>query len=300
MAYAEDAVTADRAPIVCGIDFSPSSDHALQCAASIASRLDRPLHLVTAIEPLLAEAAKVRHNSDAFLQQVQRELEAQGARVSLSAGAIHTHVEAGEPAHVLLQAADGVQAAFVVMGTRGLGRAARFFLGSTAMRVLRSTVKPVLVVPEPERAASKAPEGWPAINRIVCGVDFSDGSIAAARQAVEWSRLLDARLTLVHALQPAAVPVIWEELLKRADAERASETRTSLDELAQSLGGSPEVVVKAGGAVEVLQEVAGDDAAAVLVVGLRGASYHRPGSTALQILSTSPVAVLAVPDNGHR
>jgi nucleotide-binding universal stress UspA family protein len=292
-----DAVRVPSQPIVCGIDFSPSSDHALLWAAAIATRLSRPLQLVTAIEPLLTEAARLQQQSDAFLQQVQRDLEAQGARVSVP-GAITTYVESGEPAPVLLEAAGAADAALIVIGARGLGQAARFFLGSTAMRVLRSADRPVLAVPEPDAAAAPARPSTD-VTHLVCGVDFSDGALAAARAATDWSRLLGARLTLVHVLAPATMPPVWEALLRQADEERTREATARLEELTQTLGGEADIVVKTGTAVDVLEDLAEDHEGTLIVVGLRGAGYHRPGSTALRLLSASSIPVLAIPDDAQ-
>ena len=62
-------MTAASAPIVCGVDFSADSQRALQCAAALATRLGCPVTLVSAIEPLLAEAATLRGAFDAFAEE---------------------------------------------------------------------------------------------------------------------------------------------------------------------------------------------------------------------------------------
>ena len=46
--------SATAAPLVCGIDFSVDSRRALVFAANLAGRLQRPLTVVTVIDPLLA------------------------------------------------------------------------------------------------------------------------------------------------------------------------------------------------------------------------------------------------------
>lgn len=283
-------------PIVCGIDFSPGSDRALRCAVSLAVRTKRPLHLVTAVEPLLTEAATVQNRREAFLGQVERDLRAKAASDTSGIGPIETKVDAGEPAKVITQAAKDADAFLIVVGTRGLGGAGRFFLGSTTMRLLRLTERPVLAVPTPDEDAG-AVGPWPPIARLVCGVDFSEGSIAAARASAALALELGVRLTLVHAALPAAVPVVWESLIRNVDRERVDEATAQLRDLARTLDGAANVDVTArvGPVVDVLADVTGHEPSSILAVGLRGASRHRPGSTALRLLSTAAVPVLAVP-----
>lgn len=284
-------MTSVSGPIVCGVDFSPSSSHALGCAAALASRLGRPLRLVSAVEPLLAEAAKLQRRSGEFIQQVRRDLDEQAAKLGLASESVTTFVEAGEPAPVLIAAAESARASLIVVGTRGIGRTARFFLGSTTTRLLRATDRPVLAVPGLDDAAP--PREWTPFTQIVCGVDFSEGSIAAAEAASDIARALGAQCLFLHAVVPAAIPVIWEQLVVQADDERVAHAEGRLRELIK-VGTDARVLARVGAPVDVIDEAAGDSGV-IIVVGLRGAGYHRPGSTALRILSSAKVPVLAVP-----
>jgi nucleotide-binding universal stress UspA family protein len=283
----------DAGPIVCGIDFSPSSSHALRCAAVLAVRLGRPLRLVSAVEPLLSEAAKLQRRSGEFMQQVRRDLESEGATLALPADAVTTYVEAGEPAPVLMAAAESARASLIVLGTRGIGRAARFFLGSTTTRLLRATDRPVLAVPGIDDDIQ--PPEWAPFTRIVCGVDFSEGSIAAAESAAALAQGLGAELLLVHAVPPPAIPVIWEQLVVQADDERVAHAEGRLREVAGRTGQDARVLARVGTPEGVLTDAAGTSGV-IIVVGLRGAGYHRPGSTAMRILASANVPVLAVPE----
>ena len=55
----------------------------------------------------------------------------------------------GDPLSLVLDEAEQWQADLIVIATSGRSRVARFFLGSTADRVLRGSTCPVLVVPAP-------------------------------------------------------------------------------------------------------------------------------------------------------
>lgn len=56
-------------------------------------------------------------------------------------------VEHQQPAVAILKAAEEIGADMIAIGTRGLGKVARFFIGSVADKVVRGAHVPVLVVP---------------------------------------------------------------------------------------------------------------------------------------------------------
>jgi len=55
--------------------------------------------------------------------------------------------ESENPANVILEQADKKKCDIIVMGTRGIGAIAKVFVGSTALRVIRHSKKPVFVIP---------------------------------------------------------------------------------------------------------------------------------------------------------
>jgi nucleotide-binding universal stress UspA family protein len=55
----------------------------------------------------------------------------------------------GSPAHVLLSLADELNADLIVVGTRGVGAADPYGLGSVATKLTHESRKPVVVVPSP-------------------------------------------------------------------------------------------------------------------------------------------------------
>jgi nucleotide-binding universal stress UspA family protein len=61
---------------------------------------------------------------------------------------IKVHAAAGTPVDVILDEAKDFKADVIVLATSGRGRAKRFFLGSTADKVIRQAECPVMIVPE--------------------------------------------------------------------------------------------------------------------------------------------------------
>jgi nucleotide-binding universal stress UspA family protein len=291
-------VTPDPTPIVCGVDFSPDARRALHCAAVMAERLSCPLRLVSAVEPLLVEAAVLRGAAEAFTAQVRRDLNDLVPALPVAPTEVSVHVEPGEAAPVLLRAAIAANSPFVVVGSRGLGRAARFFLGSTTLRLLRATDRPVLAVPSPEDESTQEWPGahWPATSHVCSGVDFSEGSLAAVEAAARLAERLGATLTLVHAVSEVAVPVGWEEAVRAADRDRLAQAESHLREIARKLAPGAAVSASLGTPADVLAAAVDGHPATLIAVGLRGAGHHRPGSTAMRVLATARVPVLAVPE----
>jgi nucleotide-binding universal stress UspA family protein len=136
--------------ILCPIDFSEHSEHALACAMDLSALTGGRLTLVTVVDELLNAAAHAAGNGDTVRAQTQQELHDLLARVSAggrSAARLEIAVVIGQPAREILKRADADGSDLIVMGTQGLGGARRLVFGSTTARVVRESRIPVLVVP---------------------------------------------------------------------------------------------------------------------------------------------------------
>jgi len=285
-----------RGPVVCGVDLSDASCRALTRASALADTLRRPLTVVSVIDPLIAEAAGTRMGSASFLARVRQDLDV-FIRTTLGprrgGRKVSVRTPTGPVAKELVAAAGAVRAGLIVIGTEGLGRARRFLFGSTTLGVLRRTRWPVLAVPPP---GDSAPPGADRIERILCGIDFSEPSRAAARAGVVFGRVLGAPVTLVHAVGRVTLPSMWDVMVSPTDAERGSQARRTLLALAARLGTPvPAVLVGLGEADEVLGREAASGGEPLIVLGLGGLAGHRPGATAMRIMAETRVPVLIVP-----
>jgi nucleotide-binding universal stress UspA family protein len=282
-------------PIVCGIDFSEPARHAVTLASALASRLGSRLIAVTAIDPLLNEAAETQMGHGRFAADAAGDLErlvrAIPGKAAASAEIVAT---VGNPVEVLLEAAARSGASIVAVGTQGLGRTHRLVFGSTTLRLMRATQLPVLAVPPAAKGAAAADGLW--FERIVCGVDFGEASITAARAAVELGRRLSVPVKLVYAAGRVAVPQAWSIFASSASDKQLHDADARLRKLVVSLGEpAPEFSVEPGEAAEVLDADALSGDPTLVVLGLGGAGGHRPGSTAIRVLAHTRGAVLTVP-----
>jgi nucleotide-binding universal stress UspA family protein len=287
--------TTAAAPLVCGVDFSPESRQAVVYASALAARLRCRLHVVSAVEPLLTEAARLRHDLGPFIEHVARDLRAFASPPALEPDQVSYDAAAGEPAPVLLSAAARTGARLIVVGTRGRGQAARLLLGSTTLRLLRTATVPVLVTDWGAAADMPAGAERAEVSRLICGVDFSAGARAAVDAAARLAAELGAGLTLVHAVSPATVPTGWDGLKRDVERDWVAEAGARLEEVARTLATPATVRVRVGSAADVLAAETADDPRAIVATGLRGQAHHRAGSTALRIVAMTKVPVLAVP-----
>ena len=133
---------------------------------------------------------------------------------------------------------------------------------------------------------------------IVVGADFSDIADGALDYAIALARPLDARITLVHALEvptwgfPEAVPVELREL--EAIAQQA------LDDLAKKRAEASVSIrpwLRSGEPWTVLVDFAKTERADLIVVGShgrRGVGRFLLGSVAERVLRTAECPVLVV------
>jgi len=140
--------------IVVGTDGSATAQEAVGQAAALAAADGARLVVVTAYRPGESPARGVdpdRLPEDlrfVLTDQVQaEELAERGRALAREQGAQRTVVRAlpGEPAEVLLEAADELQADLIVVGSRGLGSHAHVILGSVAASVAHHAPCDVLV-----------------------------------------------------------------------------------------------------------------------------------------------------------
>jgi nucleotide-binding universal stress UspA family protein len=305
--------------ILCPVDFSDASAHVLEQASAIAAWYGANIQVLHVCQPVrqpLAVAAIARVPVPGSCQPEERQqLHEQAAALSRQAvdGGVLSSVavETGAPVDVILDRARNWPADLIVMGTHGAGGFQRLVLGSVTEKVLRKTACPVLTVPPRTVSTSAVP-----FKHLVCAIDFSEPSLAAAQYAVSLALEGDARLTLVHVLEwpweeppsPSleAMPpdVAFSFALYRR--ERAAEAVARLEALIPEQAREwcqPGIRVVHGKPYVQLLRIAAEDQADLLIVGVRGrsgADMHVFGSTANQLVRHARCPVLTVAGDHRR
>lgn len=210
-------------------------------------------------------------------------------RVGLSEDDIEVLI--GPPGPAVVDYLREKDAAMVLLGTRGLGGAARLFLGSVSDHLLRHAPCPVLIGGE---EVSEEPSG-PV---MVC-VDESERSVDAGRMALD---LLAPDLPVaVTIVRPVPDLALGESALAQLQQrEWAAEADRVLTAAATAIG-VPEtelVPLDGGDAAGALAQYAGNNQVRCFVVGSHGrGALGRAllGSVAERLVKLSPTLVCVVP-----
>lgn len=300
--------------ILCPIDFSDISAHALEQAMAVAgwysARLT-VLHVHPAVNRTYAATAT---DESAMQGPAQFELDAARERMAeacapASAAGVPCDivVTAGQPVHAILHHISELPADLVVMGTHGTGGFQHLLLGSVTEKVLRKAACPVLTVPPRAHTATTR------LDRVLCAVDFSDWSVKAAAAAASVAREANATLTLLHVLEwpwheppvpsDEGIPPEQAAVLNEYRRYLEASARSRLEDVANTVaadGPAPTLRTRFGKPHVELMEEARHSGADLIVLGVRGRNavdVSLFGSTTNQIVrrATCPVLTVGTP-----
>jgi nucleotide-binding universal stress UspA family protein len=283
--------------VLCPVDFSELSRRALQHAARLAHWYGADLHALH-VDPAVPTLS-VAPGLDASvalttaLATFVRPLRDTGV-------ALEGHVALGDVATRILDYTRSTRADLVVLGTHGQGGPERIVLGSVAESVLRRSPCPVITT-----RLADAPflrEGAP-FRSIVCPVDFSPASLAALGHALSLAAEGDARLTLVHVLDPDVDMAPGSQAAQCCEGNPGSAAAEAQGRLHATLpprAGDwcrPRAMVAVGRVHEQALRVADESSADLIVLGLHGRpalDVMRFGSNTGRIVRTAKCPVLTV------
>jgi nucleotide-binding universal stress UspA family protein len=296
--------------ILCPIDFSDPSAHALEQATRLArwygARL-AVLHVRPTVTPHpdMPPGGPMAPWLVAELEDLRQRVAAACGEATAAGVEVEPLATAGEPVHKILRCAGTLPADLIVMGTHGLSGFQHLVLGSVTEKVLRKAPCPVLTVPP------RAPAATPRFTHIVCAVDFSDCSLKAATFAASLAKESGAALSLLHVIEwpwhEAAIPempgVPATQAQAIADYRRYLESgaKERLDAVAASTvpSGTIATSVRFGKPYVELLEAARHERADLIVLGVRGRGALDLGffgSTANHVVRSASCPVLTIRD----
>ena len=250
--------------ILCGVDFSDFSRHALAHAAAIARWYKATVTLFHAHAPAMsADLGAGPGASEPFVQAGQRDrLLQELTRFAESAGAadvpIVCEVWPGPAIRGILERAASLPADLIVLGTYGRSGVDRLMLGSVAEKVLR-------------KAAATTP-----FARILCPVDFSESSMKAVAYALSLAREAGAYLILMHVVEGVSNTEHWKQpdpmllrYLKNAEEQALGRLREAVSAGA-SQASRPEMILTTGKAYRQILDVAAARDIRLIVMGVHG------------------------------
>ncbi len=221
------------AHVLCPVDFSEISQHALDHAAAIARWYEARLTLLYVFANLPTMDLPPLVLEDADRERLLSDLRQMAAAVPRDVPVEFSIQEAGFVHEEILAQLGATHADLLVLGTHGRSGFQRLFLGSVTEKVIRKTTCPTLVVPP---RAPDVPAGSPIqFRRILCAVDFSESSLDALAHAINMAEEANAQLTVLHVVEfPLMLnvePTMPAVDLSRLREAAASDGRRKLEEL---------------------------------------------------------------------
>lgn len=267
--------------VLCPIDFSDTSAHAVRYADAVASWYGATLCLQHVYVPLTVPVPGLPDAIETLddAERVRLVEQVRGFAAQLGCAPTTIVIDSGRPDEEILARAERRDADLVVMGTHGASGFKHLLLGSVTEKVLRQLACPVLTVPPHVRMPSRE---VPFL-RIVCGVDFSEWSAAALAFAATLAAPAKATLVAVHTVEwpwpeppapsfdelpPAQANALME--YRRYVTDRASHRlEAAVAEVARD-GVAVETVVAHGKPQAELLRVADERGADLIVLGVHG------------------------------
>jgi nucleotide-binding universal stress UspA family protein len=289
--------------ILCPIDFSEFSRHALDHAAAVARWYEARLTVLYVFSAFSAMDMPLATMDEKERQRIIAELRSFTDHVS-SDVPLELRVEEADDIHrEIIAQAQALHADLLVIGSHGRSGFEKLLLGSVTEKVIRKTPCPTMVVP---RLAPDTPVNRPVhFRRILCSVDFSDGSLRALEYAVTLAEESDAQLTMLHVIE--VPPELKENPLGEGfdvDRVRAEAEARSLQHLRELIPQDARMYstvgteVREGAAYWEILKVAAERTVDLIVMGVQGRGALDLllfGSNTARVSRTARCPVLIVP-----
>ena len=289
--------------ILLPVDGSPSAGRAAEMLAGYGgerAQLDTVVLNVQsppmALWPEAAAAAGVVES--ALLEAGQQLAGTAAARLAQAGLRARAAARLGLPAEGILREAQAVQAALVVMGTRGEGMAHGFALGSVAMRVVHGGSVPVCLV-QPQ---AKLPAQLGRKLRVLLALDGSEPALRAAQLLAAWRGWLgELDVQIAHVQQPLTLLETLlpphRDVIEQWSTRSGEEATQAARELFAKEGIRHRLHLTVGDAALEIAHLADEAGCELLAMGTRGrgAAHHALiGSVALKAAALCALPALLV------
>ncbi len=281
--------------VLAASDGSEYGARAVQTGAALARRAGAAFEVVAIVEVIMLpqEAgipqADAGEFEDVFSQEARKKVEAQAAEAGAADAPIH--IQSGFSAPLISRIAQERDADITVMGAHPHPALARFLVGSTAERVIRTAHRPVMVAVVPRTAP---------FQRILVAVDLSAHSRRVLRAAAAIARADDAELRVLYAREPLPPMLVEtggydEEAYRRLGPEQLESVVAEADTPPDL---RTQLIVLEGRAGDAVLREASEWDADLIVMGSHGFGFFERlllGSTSIHVLRHSERATVIVP-----
>ena len=172
--------------LLVGIDFGDTTEAVLDSARALSDELGCELLLCHAVEYV----PKGYETDFAEEREIRRHFDERLAELAAANSATTIPATIGPAVKVLMKLAKKHKADAILTGVSNRSAMERFFLGSTAERLVRQSKWPVFLR-HPEDEGGR-------VENIACAVDYSAHSKQTLRSAIALARALKAELKVIH------------------------------------------------------------------------------------------------------
>lgn len=296
--------------ILVALDFSPASMEALQYAISLARQFPATIHLAHVYPP--DEAASIPGAAHLLLKSAQAIKHLNEELTGIHREHVepfcpeNCHIRSGRPYQEILKLAREISADLIVIATRGHTGLKHLLLGSTAERVVRSALCPVLVARRKNQKKGDSEEF--ALRTILVTTDFSECSLAAVEYAAFLANKLHATLRLLHVMYPFVDYVFVDRAgvrtseLVEAVQQAAHQEMDTLKNSNFLRDASVQTEIRPGYAVDEICRSASQNSVDLIVTSTHGRSGFKHaviGSVAEHIVRYAECSVLVVPSRAQ-
>ncbi|WP_185975795.1 universal stress protein [Tessaracoccus rhinocerotis] len=217
--------------IVVGVDGSEDGLRAVRFGAGTSLAFGTELLLVHAVDDaMLAGAWGVVYDPE-VLQNAGATANEQAKEVALEMGVpedrLRTEVVLGSPGGVLGRLSE--VADLIVVGRRSVSGLERMFVGSTSVSVVANAACPVVVI-----SAASTPKPVGGLGLVGVGLNTSPGKHETLEEAFKYAKRQNARLEIVHALQPP-IGIFGPKMSPDELEEQLEFTRGGIEAVAKSM-----------------------------------------------------------------
>ena len=286
--------------VLCPVDFSECSRHALRSAVAVALRGKAALRVMYVNDPLLVAAASAALHDRHLVERSARELKTfinatvpakTRGRLRITSGA-----SIGAAADQILKEVNDRAADLIVLGTHGLTGVDRVLVGSTTLNVLQRTKVPVLAVPDGHKRRGDLAPSPP----VVAALDLNAGAAAEVDVAARVAQWFGSSLLLLHVISDIAAPEWLTGDLSAHERIRVAQAQQRLERLAVRAQRrvTTRTRVTCGRVADEIAALAANQDTGLVISALRdrrGWFGARRGSIAYHVLSHAVTPVLAYP-----
>ncbi|MDX1271697.1 universal stress protein [Bizionia paragorgiae] len=175
-------------------DFSPEAENALKVAAQLAKKHNIELSILHIIDLPLQQISELGTPTDLpeavyFMKLAQKKFEDLLAKDYLQSLTISHSVDFNEISQGILDACKNNSIDLIIMGSHGADGFKEMFIGSTAEKIVRTSIVPVLVIKNKHDDFN--------IEDFVFASDFKNDNKDTYKQAIKLAELFDARMHLL-------------------------------------------------------------------------------------------------------